>query len=718
MKLLLKVQPPPPPYLKLPETQANTPASQFTQNCPTANRFSTENQNAPDNTPNLSQLFKKRPDPKQKIPKSTAKRKSIYTPKSKSTAPESDAEATEIRTGRGKRRGEPINLGLDEDEGEESEEDEDSTEDEQSSECSKDPFDKTVEGDKMHPFDKTVNEAKEGDEAVTLDKAYKNGKIALDSRIQEGFNVIVSKSDKVRYTAECSGEHCTWKIHVSIIPDKLTWAIKTISGEHIQCHFLKCNPMATTKWVASKLEDELTANPGMPVQGIADLLMGKFGITVKKRTMYKTNPGSWALITWHSPYTDRLTYFKGMFVSFSAWTKGFLRGCRPIIGVDGCHLKGRFKGMLLSALSLDGNNNLFIIAYAIVGKETTESWSYFFRNLKMVFQRESCTKWHWTFISDRMKGVEKALSNVFPTTTRRICAQHLYTNFKEKWAGPGYHDLFWKAANTTSPFVFNKAMTGIARLSREAFAYLSNVPQQWSRHQFDPLTACDHNTSNFVESFNVVISDMRAKPILVLMEEIRQYQMNKIAEIIDIAEAMQPYDPTPYAKGIIKSNCSDSRHCRVIKAGGGEFEVVEGTTTAFPVNLKNESCLCGAWQADGAPRVAKASGAASAITSGTTMSSIRLPSNIMHPMPDKDQWREFQFPMIQPPLQERSTGRLARQRKRKPDEKKKKRGSRSTINRCSICKTIGHNARSCQGGPTAKKRRTDGASTSTNQPPI
>ncbi|XP_074287923.1 uncharacterized protein LOC141613087 [Silene latifolia] len=415
-----------------------------------------------------------------------------------------------------------------------------------------------------------------------------------------------------------------------------------------------------------------------------------------------------------------------MFVGFSAWTKGFLRGCRPIIGVDGCHLKGRFKGMLLSALSLDGNNNLFIIAYAIVGKETTESWSYFFRNLKMAFQREGCTKRDWTFISDRMKDVEKALSNVFPTATRRICSQHLYTNFKEKWAGPGYHDLFWKAANTTSPFVFNKAMTGIARLSREAFAYLSNVPQQWSRHQFDPLTACDHNTSNFVESFNAVINDMRAKPILVLMEEIRQYQMNKIAERIDIAEAMQPYDPTPYAKGIIESNCSDSRHCRVIKAGGGEFEVVEGTTTVFPVNLKNETCLCGAWQVTGIPckhacRVIYHNKEEPMQYLNDYFSEMCYKltySNIMHPMPDKDQWPEFQFPMIQPPLHERSAGRLTRQRKRKPDEKKKKRGSRSTIIRCSICKTIGHNARSCQGGPTTKKRRTDDASTSTNQPPI
>ncbi|XP_074297218.1 uncharacterized protein LOC141627920 [Silene latifolia] len=258
--------------------------------------------------------------------------------------------------------------------------------------------------------------------------------VLSDYCVQEGFSVIVLKSDKRRYTAECSGKLCTWKLHSSCLPDSVTWAIKTLTGNHKECFNLKRNHMATVPWMAKKIETELRAHLEMPVKSMADLLMKGYGIDVCLRTMYKvriavaemvyggfeesynslaaygevikqTNPGSWALITWHNPQTGQTdgqtggpVHFKAMFVSFYSWILGFLRGCRPIIGVDGFHLKGRYKGMLLSAISVDANNNLYCIAYAIVGKENTESWTYFFRNLRLAFQSVGCSKWDWTFI--------------------------------------------------------------------------------------------------------------------------------------------------------------------------------------------------------------------------------------------------------------------------------------------------------------------------------
>ena len=51
--------------------------------------------------------------------------------------------------------------------------------------------------------------------------------------------------------------------------------------------------------------------------------------------------------------------FGRMYVSLVAMKKGFLKGCRPIIEVDGCFLKGSFKDQLLSAVEKDGNNNRF-----------------------------------------------------------------------------------------------------------------------------------------------------------------------------------------------------------------------------------------------------------------------------------------------------------------------------------------------------------------------
>ena len=38
----------------------------------------------------------------------------------------------------------------------------------------------------------------------------------------------------------------------------------------------------------------------------------------------------------------------------------------PLFGLDGCHLKGRFSGQLLSAIAKDGNDNIFPVAIAMV----------------------------------------------------------------------------------------------------------------------------------------------------------------------------------------------------------------------------------------------------------------------------------------------------------------------------------------------------------------
>ena len=55
-----------------------------------------------------------------------------------------------------------------------------------------------------------------------------------------------------------------------------------------------------------------------------------------------------------------------MYVRYNAQNVGFLGGCRPFIGLDGCHLKGRFGGQLLSVTAKDANDNIFIVVMAIV----------------------------------------------------------------------------------------------------------------------------------------------------------------------------------------------------------------------------------------------------------------------------------------------------------------------------------------------------------------
>ena len=73
---------------------------------------------------------------------------------------------------------------------------------------------------------------------------------------------------------------------------------------------------------------------------------------------------------------DPLT-FKFLFLCFTAVKTGFLEGCRPFIGVDGCFLKGPYGGRMLSAVALDGNRGVLPLAIAIVDSKCTASWKFF-----------------------------------------------------------------------------------------------------------------------------------------------------------------------------------------------------------------------------------------------------------------------------------------------------------------------------------------------------
>ncbi|XP_021727467.1 uncharacterized protein LOC110694608 [Chenopodium quinoa] len=280
------------------------------------------------------------------------------------------------------------------------------------------------------------------------------------------------------------------------------------------------------------LQSDIQANPDIPVESLQRICMERYIIQVKKRLFYKvkaiakelihggfgeaysllpryaemvkqTNPGSYALVTWTQVCANVQPRYKACFFSFAAQVRGFLRGCRPIIGIDGAHLSGYYKGILLTAVGIDGNNEIFVFAYGIVCTESVETWDYFMRNLKCLFEKEGCNRDDWTFLSDRMKGVDATIMEAFPRASRRICCQHLYSNCKTKgFSGTTFHKLFWVAADAYNPYVFNKAMEKIHAYNPDVVLYLESTTEVWSRHQFDPVVCCDHNTTNFVESFN------------------------------------------------------------------------------------------------------------------------------------------------------------------------------------------------------------------------
>ncbi|KAF7804421.1 Transposase, MuDR, plant [Senna tora] len=92
----------------------------------------------------------------------------------------------------------------------------------------------------------------------------------------------------------------------------------------------------------------------------------------------------------------------------------------PFFGLDGCHLKGPYGGVLLCAVSLDANNGLFPIAFAVVEVESKDSWSYFLEHLL-----EAIGDDRYIIMSDRQKGLTQAVSEIFSNSWHRHCMDGL-----------------------------------------------------------------------------------------------------------------------------------------------------------------------------------------------------------------------------------------------------------------------------------------------------
>ena len=184
--------------------------------------------------------------------------------------------------------------------------------------------------------------------------------------------------------------------------------------------------------MAKKLRVDFAQQPNMTMDGMKKILQDRYNLSglpkmklylamvmakgstsqahdeeVRKIRLYaqmilKTNPGSYTLIHSELGQTSNKPTFNRMFVALDACVKGFVAGCRPVLGLDGCHLKGQYGGTLLTAIGLDGNLQFFPVAWAIVEAECHSSW--ILECIKQALGIEYVNK-SFTIISDRQKVI-------------------------------------------------------------------------------------------------------------------------------------------------------------------------------------------------------------------------------------------------------------------------------------------------------------------------
>ncbi|XP_074351911.1 uncharacterized protein LOC141691065 [Apium graveolens] len=219
--------------------------------------------------------------------------------------------------------------------------------------------------------------------------------------------------------------------------------------------------------------------------------------------------------------------FKRFYVCLGPLKEGFLHGCRPLIGLDGCHLKGPFKGILLTAVGTDPNEGMYPIAWAQVEAENTSSWYWFLGQLKQDLMIQNSGT--YTFISDRQKGLINALESHIPESEHRLCVMHLYNNMKSISKGLGISKTMWQAVRSTTYYFFNMNMETIKKLSKTCYDWLIAKPKsQWSRASFRDVCKSDVFVNNNCESFNNAIKKYRDNGIVTMFNNIYKTCMQRI----------------------------------------------------------------------------------------------------------------------------------------------------------------------------------------------
>ncbi|KAL2238030.1 UNVERIFIED_CONTAM: hypothetical protein Sindi_0994700 [Sesamum indicum] len=120
----------------------------------------------------------------------------------------------------------------------------------------------------------------------------------------------------------------------------------------------------------------------------------------------------------------------------------------------------------------------------------------------------------------------------------------------------GYKKALWKAAKTTIVSQFQRAMQDIADLDVRFLEWLQDKPtSQRSKSHFSTYPKCDFLLNNLCESFNNCILEAREKPILTMLEWIREYVMTRMQQLRDRAERLwEGRKLCPKIKKIVDNN--------------------------------------------------------------------------------------------------------------------------------------------------------------------
>ncbi|XP_023770486.1 uncharacterized protein LOC111919104 [Lactuca sativa] len=360
-------------------------------------------------------------------------------------------------------------------------------------------------------------------------------------------------------------------------------------------------------------------------------------------------------------------------------------------------------GELIVAIGRDANNHIFPIAWAIVCVENKANWKWFLENLKDDLHLED--GFGVSLMSEQHKGLLEAVKEVLPIAEHRQCARHIVANFRKRFSGVDYENMFWKASKASTEPLFNAAMKEIQVLNPAAYDYLMETnPKSWSRTFFQEGKMCDAVENGLSESFNSVIRDARKKPIITMLKEIRLYVMERLYNLNMKGCSWPDFIPCPSITLLLNKLKRDQRYWHVLPSGLNQFET-RNLAESYVVDLDKKTCTCRVWQLNGYGCVHSVATISYLNRDVATYVDPMLYDVFykntykyhIHGMNGSNMWLVTEFIPPLPPLKRSMPGRPKVNRGRDVSEKL----PRHTVSKagkiilCSVCRQSGHNKVTC-----------------------
>ncbi|KAH9671455.1 SWIM-type domain-containing protein [Citrus sinensis] len=287
------------------------------------------------------------------------------------------------------------------------------------------------------------------------------------------------------------------------------------------------------------------------------------------------------------------------FVALGSSIKGFMQYIRPVIAVDGTHLKGLYRGSMFVATCLDGNNQLYPLAIGIMDSENNDAWEWFMMKLHGVIGDRP----ELVIISDRCTAIRRAVLKVFHNATHGVCFYHVKGNIKSQFRmskalWDEFEPAFINAAKAYSHEEFKRQLEGLWMIHSGAADYLENNVGtcNWARSQFEGRRY-SILTTNIAESVNAFMREPRKFPVTHLVDHFRKTLQQWFYDRKIVAESMTTR-LTTWTDEIVTERRTIAERMIVRPVSPHRFQVIGGGLKEGLVDLQKRTCSCRVFQLD------------------------------------------------------------------------------------------------------------------------